>query len=87
MSIVPISVSACATAGLDAVVVGDVERHHVRVAALGLDLGAQALQPLDAAAGEHDAGAGLARASRANCAPRPLDAPVTRATRPDRSML
>ena len=25
--------------------------------------------------------------ARANCAPRPLDAPVTKATRPDKSML
>ena len=86
MSIVPISVSACATRRLDAVEVGDVQRHDVGIAAFGLDLGAQALQPLDAAAGERDAGACLA-STRANCAPRPLDAPVTRATRPERSML
>ena len=49
---------------LDAVVVGDVERDDVRVAALGLDLGAQALQPLDAAAGQHHAGAGLGQVAR-----------------------
>ena len=63
MSIVPTSVSACATAALDAVEVGDVERDDVGVAALGLDLGAQVLQPLDAAAGQHHAGAGPGQAS------------------------
>ena len=48
----------------DAVVVGDVERHDVGIAAFGLDLGAQALQPLDPAAGERDAGAGLGENAR-----------------------
>jgi hypothetical protein len=34
-----------------------------------------------------DAGAPARDKVRANCAPKPLDAPVTNATRPDRSML
>jgi hypothetical protein len=55
MSIVPISVSVCAIPRADAVGVGDVHRHDVGVAAFGLDLGAQGLQPLDATAGERDA--------------------------------
>ncbi len=44
--------------GLDAVEVGHVELDHVRVAALGLDLRAQLLELLDAAAGQHHGGAG-----------------------------
>jgi hypothetical protein len=66
-------------------VVGDVERDDVGFAAFGLDLGAQALQLLDAAPGEGDPRAALAK-TRANWAPRPPDAPVTRATRPDKSI-
>jgi hypothetical protein len=50
--------------GGDAVGVGDVERHHMGVAALGLDLGAQRLQPLHAARGQHHAGAGLGQRAR-----------------------
>ena len=45
--------------GLDAVGVGDVELDDVRVAAGRLDLGAQRLQALDAARGQHDARAGV----------------------------
>ncbi len=44
--------------------VGDVERNDVRVAAFGLDLGAQALQLLDAATGEGDTRAGLGQDAR-----------------------
>ena len=64
MSIVPSSVSVWATADLMLSMVGDVHRHDVRIAALGLDLGAQALQPLDATAGERDARAGLGKDAR-----------------------
>ncbi len=64
MSMVPTSVSVCAIAGLDAVVIGDVERYDVRIAALGLDLGAQALQPLDAPPGQRHAGAGARQDAR-----------------------
>ncbi len=84
----PTSVSARATAAaLMLSQVGDVHLHHVRVAAAGLDLRAQVLQAVHATAGQHHAGARRRPASSANCAPNPLDAPVTRATRPDRSML
>ena len=58
MSIGPTSVSACATADLMLSMVGHVERDHVRVAALGLDLGAQFLQRSMRRAGQHDRGAG-----------------------------
>jgi hypothetical protein len=56
------------------------------VSALAFDAGAQLLELFHPAAGEHHGGP--ARASvRANWAPRPLDAPVTKATRPERSMV
>ena len=56
--------------------VGDVEGDDVRVAALGFDLGAQ----VSAAGAGGDARAGPGEG--ANWAPRPPDAPVTRATAP-----
>ena len=43
---------------LDAGHVGDVERHHVGGAAVGLDLGAQFLEAVGAARGQHHLGAG-----------------------------
>ena len=45
--------------GLDAGVVGDVERYHVRGAAVGFDLGAQLLQALGAARRQHHLRPGL----------------------------
>jgi hypothetical protein len=66
--------------------VGHVELDHMGVAALALDAGAQVLQLVDAA--EASTTAAPERASVfANWAPRPLEAPVTKATRPERSML
>ena len=44
--------------------VGDVEGNDVRVAAFGLDLGAQALQLLDTAPGEGDTRASLGQDAR-----------------------
>jgi hypothetical protein len=86
MSIEPISVSAWATAALMESRIGHVQLDHMGVAALAFDLRAQLLELFDTAAGQHHACAGTRQGS-ANCAPRPLDAPVTKATRPDRSML
>mmetsp|Transcript_5199 Transcript_5199/g.19368 ORF Transcript_5199/g.19368 Transcript_5199/m.19368 type:complete len:476 (-) Transcript_5199:1242-2669(-) len=45
--------------GLDADDIGDVQRHDMGVAAAAFDLGAQVLEPLDTAAGQHDTGTGL----------------------------
>ena len=64
MSIVPISVSVCATAERMLSWSVTSSAHDVGVAALGLDLGAQALQPLDAPPGERDAGARLGQDAR-----------------------
>ena len=57
--------SICPTRSLDVVDCGDervelrdVERRHVRGEAGSLDLGAQLLEPVDAARGEHHVGAG-----------------------------
>ena len=41
----------------DAVVIGDIERHHMGRAAFGLDLGAQLLQAFNATRGQHHLGA------------------------------
>jgi hypothetical protein len=73
--------------GLDAVDIGHVELDHVGVAALAFDARAQLLE-LRSTRRLASTTAAPARASvLANWAPRPLEAPVTKATRPERSML
>jgi hypothetical protein len=71
---------------LDAVHVGHVQLDHMGVAAGALDLGTQALEAVDARPASTTAAPERASVL-ANCAPSPLEAPVTRATRPERSML
>ena len=74
MSSVPISVSAACDRRLDAVDVGDVERHHVR-AAVASDLGAQRASAARCAGRQHHPGTGRAsvRELRAQAAGRTGD--------------
>jgi hypothetical protein len=86
MSIVPISVSAWATA--DLMLSGSVTSSATTCAS----------PPCDSSSARNVFRRSMRRAAsttaapawlsvRANCAPRPLEAPVTKATRPERSML
>lgn len=67
----------------DAVGIGHVQPHHVGAAALRFDIGAQLLEPLDPAGGQHHLGARCRQHMR-ETRPRPLDAPVISATLPSR---
>jgi hypothetical protein len=77
MSIEPTSVSACATAALMEVMIGDVQLDHMGVAALAVN-GARSSLSFSTRRLASTTAAPAAARVRANCAPRPLDAPVTK---------